>query len=60
MKDIRLLANISIGHENDYSILERRIVSAAQCNADAVVLSKSTPHLAIQPNKQYIQIQPKK
>ena len=59
MKDIRLLANISIGHENDYSILEQRIVSAAQCNADAVVLSKSTPHLAIQPNKQYIQIDSK-
>ena len=59
MRDIELHANISIGHENDYSVLEKRIISAAQCNADAVVLSKSTPHLAIQPNKQYLQIDSK-
>lgn len=59
MRDIELYANISIAHENDYSVLEKRIINAAQCNADAVVLSKSTPHLAIQPNKQYIQMESK-
>ena len=59
MKNIELFANISIGHENDFDVLHKRIVAAAQCNADAVVLSKSTPHLAIQPNKQYLQIDSK-
>tara|TARA_A100001391_G_C5059486_1_gene275655 strand:+ start:541 stop:1299 length:759 start_codon:yes stop_codon:yes gene_type:complete len=59
LKNIELFANISIGHENDFDVLHKRIVAAAQCNADAVVLSKSTPHLAIQPNKQYLQIDSK-
>ena len=58
-QNIELYANISIGHENDFSVIEKRIIAAAQCNADAVVLSKSTPHLAIQPNQQYIKMDSK-
>ncbi len=58
-QNTELYANISIGHENDWACIKSRIIAAAQCNADAVVLSKSTPHLAIQPNKQYVKIDSK-
>lgn len=50
----KLYANIGLYHENDYNTLEERIISAAQCNADAVVLNKSTPRLVIPPEKQYV------
>lgn len=49
-------ANISVGHENDWDILQKRIISAAQCNADAVILSKSTPSLVIPDDKKYVSI----
>jgi len=52
----RIHANIGVGHENDWAVLEKRIISAAQCNADAVVLSKSTPHLVIPDDKKYVSI----
>lgn len=56
---IDLYANISIGHENDWSQIEKRIISAAQCNADAVVMSKSTPKITIPEHKKYISINSK-
>ena len=52
----KLFANIGIGHENDKDILESRIVSAAQCNADAVVINKSTPEQCIPKEKKYVPI----
>lgn len=55
----KLYANIGIGHENDFSVLEKRVVSAAQCNADAVVLNKSTPSLVVPENKKYVSINSK-
>jgi sialic acid synthase SpsE len=55
----KLYANISIGHENDPNVLERRIIAAAQCNADAVVLSKCTPSLVVPKDKKYISISSK-
>ena len=54
-----LFANISIGHENDWSTLEKRIIAAAQCNADVVIISKSTPALTIPQNKKYVSINSK-
>lgn len=56
---IKLYANIGVGHENDFEVIKKRIVAAAQCNADAVVLTKSTPHLVIPQNKKYLSIQSK-
>ena len=44
---IDLYANISMGHENDFEVIKNRIIAAAQCNADAVVISKATPKLSI-------------
>jgi len=55
----QLWANIGIGHENDKDILEQRIVSAAQCNADAVVINKSTPEKCIPKEKKYVPIKSK-
>ena len=55
----KLYANISVGHENDPGILEARIIAAAQCNADAVILSKCTPSLVVAENKKYISINSK-
>lgn len=52
----KLYANISIGHENQIDVLESRLIAAAQCNADAVVISKSTPKLMIAENKKYVSI----
>ena len=57
--NIELFANISIGHENDWDCLYSRIVAAAQCNADAIVISKATPSLAIPEHKKYVSIQSK-
>lgn len=54
-----IYANISIGHENDWNVLEKRIIAAAHCNADCVVISKSTPHLVIPENKKYVSINTK-
>ena len=39
----KLYANIGIGHENDIEVLKTRVINAAQCNADAVVINKTTP-----------------
>lgn len=55
----KLYANISIGHENDLELLQQRVVAAAQCNADAIVISKSTPHLVIPEEKRYVAIDTK-
>lgn len=52
----KLYANIGIGHENQISVLEARLIAAAQCNADAVVITKSTPKLLIDENKKYVSI----
>ena len=51
-----LYANIGIGHENKTSVLEARLIAAAQCNADAVVITKSTPSLIIPNEKKYVSI----
>ena len=53
---VKLYANIGVGHENDISVLETRLIAAAQCNADAVVITKSTPALLIDENKKYVSI----
>jgi sialic acid synthase SpsE len=53
---VKLYANIGVGHENDISVLETRLIAAAQCNADAVVITKSTPTLLIDENKKYVSI----
>lgn len=53
----KLYANIGIAHENNLQKLEQRVVAAAQCNADAVVINKSTPHLVIPEEKRYVAIQ---
>jgi sialic acid synthase SpsE len=52
----KLYANIGVGHENQIDVLEKRLIAAAQCNADAVVISKSTPKLLIPDEKKYISI----
>jgi sialic acid synthase SpsE len=52
----KLYANIGIGHENKVSVLESRLIAAAQCNADAVVITKSTPSLLIPHEKKYVSI----
>jgi len=56
---IELYANIGIGHENDWQCIEKRIISAAQCNADAIILTKTTPILNIPENKRYVSISSK-
>lgn len=52
----KLYANISIDHQNQNHILESRIVAAAQCNADAVVIHKTTPGLIIPEEKKYVPV----
>jgi len=52
----KLYANIGVGHENKISVLEARLIAAAQCNADAVVITKSTPSLLIPHEKKYVSI----
>lgn len=52
----KLYANIGVGHENQVSVLEARMIAAAQCNADAVVITKSTPKLLVDENKKYVSI----
>lgn len=54
-----LYANISMGHENDWNTLEKRIITAAQCHSDAIVISKSTPSIMIPKNKHYVSINSK-
>ena len=54
-----LYANISIGHENDWNTLKTRIIAAAQCHSDAIVISKATPSLNIPENKKYVSINSK-
>lgn len=56
---MKLYANIGIGHENDIDVLKQRVVSAAQCNADAVIIGKSTPVKTVPSNKKYVPIQSK-
>ena len=52
----KLYANIGVAHENQFDVLEARLIAAAQCNADAVVISKSTPSLLIPHEKKYVSI----
>lgn len=52
----KLYANISIDHQNQNHVLEGRIVAAAQCNADAVVIHKTTPGLIIPEEKKYVPV----
>jgi sialic acid synthase SpsE len=52
----KLYANIGVGHENQVGVLEARMIAAAQCNADAVVITKSTPKILIAEEKKYISI----
>ena len=55
----KLYANIGVGHENDWDTLERRLISAAQCNADAVVINKSTPWIMVPDEKKYASVDSK-
>lgn len=52
----KLYANIGVAHENRIDVLEARLIAAAQCNADAVVITKSTPKLLIPEEKKYVSI----
>lgn len=56
---IKLYANIGFGHENDWDCLYSRVVAAAQCNADAVIITKSTPSFCINENKKYVSMESK-
>lgn len=56
---IKLYANIGFGHENDWDNIYKRVVAAAQCNADAVIMTKSTPDIMISENKKYLSIDSK-
>lgn len=56
---INLFANIGIGHENDWEIIKSRVVAAAQCNADAIIMTKTTPKLSIPEHKKYVGIESK-
>ena len=56
---MKLYANIGVGHENDIDVLKQRVINAAQCNADAVVIGKSTPVKTIPATKKYVPIQSK-
>ena len=56
---MKLYANIGVAHENDIDVLKQRVISAAQCNADAVIISKSTPVKTIPKSKKYVPIQSK-
>lgn len=53
----KLHANIGVTHNNDWQLLQQRIVNAAQCNADAIVINKSTPHLMIAEEKKYLALE---
>lgn len=52
----KIYANISADHQNQSHILESRIVTAAQCDADAVVITKTTPGLVIPEEKKYVPV----
>lgn len=52
----KFYANISVGHENRMDILEKRLITAAQCNVDAVVINKSTPTIMVPAEKKYVSI----
>ena len=56
---IKLFANIGIGHENDWQTIKGRVVAAAQCNADALVITKSTPDVIIPKHKRYVAMESK-
>ena len=56
---IKLFANIGIGHENDWQSIKGRVVAAAQCNADALVITKSTPDVIIPKHKRYVAMESK-
>ena len=53
----KLYANIGVAHENSIATLEARVVAAAQCNADAVIINKATPALIIPEEKKYVSVQ---
>lgn len=52
----KLYANIGVGHENDWDTLQNRLIAAAQCNADAVVINKSTPWIMVPDEKKYASV----
>jgi sialic acid synthase SpsE len=52
----KLYANISVEHNNNWAVLESRVISAAQCHCDAVVLHKTTPVLLIPEEKKYLSV----
>jgi len=52
----KLYANIGLYHENNWDLLESRLIAAAQCNADAVVINKSTPREIIPEEKKYVSV----
>ena len=56
---IKLFANIGVGHENDWQTIKGRVVAAAQCNADAIVITKSTPDIIIPKHKRYVAMESK-
>jgi|TARA_B110000459_G_scaffold202669_1_gene256455 sialic acid synthase SpsE len=55
----KLYANIGVAHENDIEVLKARVISAAQCNADAIVINKTTPIKLIPDEKKYLSINSK-
>jgi sialic acid synthase SpsE len=52
----KLYANISLTHHNSRDRLTQRMITAAQCNADAVVINKSTPAITMPADKKYVSI----
>ncbi len=56
---INLYANIGVGHENDWDCIYSRVVAAAQCNVDAIIMTKSTPAFIIPENKKYVSMESK-
>lgn len=55
----KIYANIGFAHENDWEVIQQRVISAAQCNADAVVFNKSTPHIMVPEEKKYVALDTK-
>ena len=53
----KLYANIGVSHGNDFNLLQNRLIAAAQCNADAVIINKSTPWLVVPDEKKYVSIE---
>ena len=55
-----LYANISIGHENDWTVLEKRIIHAAQCQVMLLLYQKQRQKLQfLKKKKKYVSINSK-